>query len=659
MHKIKKIVLKNFKFFYGTKEIDFDRKHVLIYGENGSGKSSVYWALYTFFQSVFKIDPRQVQKYFLPITKSPESIKNRYALDKDDSFIEIHFDDENHDPRIKKISNTTVNTRTDKFVEQITLSSDLIDYKSIFNIYNFTNKDRVKLFRYFEKNLMPFINLNTTLVDLDGKPISKNLSDWWNYLKNGINPYPGIYDKKYTDFQALIAQFNKDLKFYLDSITETANDYLEKKFKENIQISFKDDYEDCTYNDFNKHNKGRNKITVAPEIYLTATLIDSNLDENTHKVNRVHTFLNEAKLSSIALAIRMAILKDKYVKESPKMLILDDLLLSLDMGNREAVLNIVLEEYFEDYQIIFLTHDRVFFQTILSYIKTYHSKKMKAEGEHDTNKLDLAFNNYWKIYEMYESNLPDEKYIPVITEYKSSLQKALHYFSSPEHIDYNACGNNLRAALEEFFIDFIPKEFLKDKNGQPIEKNALTLNPLIEKCIEYFTHLGFDTSILDKLNRYRERALNQTSHYNPHSNYFKKELQATFEIINILNTYRTNSVVQTDELLQFSITCKSGKEYVYTFKPLDDIRLYLESKDGAESFYNENDKRTYALVGYTENDNSLLINHISNNQTLQEFYDETISGLEKKIKEDCNRTANILKTIKNIKGKSLIELKKY
>ncbi len=328
----------------------------------------------------------------------------------------------------------------------------------------------------------------------------------------------------------------------------------------------------------------------------------------------------------------MAILKDKYVKESPKMLILDDLLLSLDMGNREAVLNIVLEEYFNDYQIMFLTHDRVFFQTILSYIKTYHSKKMKADGELDTNKLDVAFNKYWKVFEMYESNLLDEKFIPVITEYKSNLQKALHYFSSPEHIDYNACGNNFRAALEELFIDFIPKEFLKEKKGQPIEKNALTLNSLIEKCIEYFTHLGFDTSILDKLNRYRERALNQTSHYNPHSNYFKKELQETFEIINLLKTYRTDGIIQTDELLQFSVTSQSKKEYVYTFKPLDDIRLYLEPKDGAESFYSKNDKRTHALVGYTEDNNSLLIDHVSNNKTLQEFYDETISGLEKKDK---------------------------
>lgn len=75
MHKIKKIVLKNFKFFYGTKEIRFDRKHVLIYGENGSGKSSVYWALYTFFQSVFKTDPRQFKSIFCPLQKVLKALR--------------------------------------------------------------------------------------------------------------------------------------------------------------------------------------------------------------------------------------------------------------------------------------------------------------------------------------------------------------------------------------------------------------------------------------------------------------------------------------------------------------------------------------------------------------------------------------------------------
>ena len=64
MNKIKKIVLKNFKFFYGEVSIDLDRENALIFGENGSGKSSIYWALYTFLQSVYKDSHQGVQKYF-------------------------------------------------------------------------------------------------------------------------------------------------------------------------------------------------------------------------------------------------------------------------------------------------------------------------------------------------------------------------------------------------------------------------------------------------------------------------------------------------------------------------------------------------------------------------------------------------------------------
>lgn len=658
MHKIKEIRLKNFKFFYGLEPIPFDRKHVLLYGENGSGKSSIYWALFTFFQSVFKVDPRQVHKYFLPLTTSPESIKNRYAKNEEDSYIEILFEDSPSDPRTKKISNTTVNTRTDKFVKQITLSSDFIDYKSVFNIYNFTNKERVKLFKYFEQHLMPSINLRTQLFEIDGTERDKNLAVWWDYLKKGMHPYSKIGTPEYISFQGLIKQFNSDFKYYLEGITETANEYLELKFKEKIRISF--EYQDCTFNDFNSYNKGRNRVTVAPEIHLNVNLIDANLDVNSSKVDRAHTYLNEAKLSSIALAIRMAILRDKYVVESPKILVLDDLLLSLDMGNREAVLNIVLDEYCKDYQIIFLTHDRLFFQTVLSYIKTYHGNELRSSNsEASSNAMDVHFKKHWKIFEIYESALPDGKKIPVYMEYKSHLQKALHYFNNHDSIDYNACGNNLRAALEEFFIEFIPKEFLKDSSNKPIDKNSLTLNLLIDRCILFFNHVGFDTEHLDRINRYRERALNQTSHYNPQSNYFKNELQDTFEIINLLKSYRTESVVVDNELLQFTITSVLGKNYSYIFKPLGYIRLYLEPVEGATSFYCDLDKRIYGFVSFNDDVGTQPYNEVIKNKTLQEFYDLTFNKLENKIAESCNRETDIFSIIKNLEGKSLNDLKMY
>lgn len=657
MYRIKEITLENFKFFYGKRKLDFERKHILLYGENGSGKSSIYWALYTFFQSVFKTDVRQVQKYFLPITKSEESLKNRYANDDEDSFIEILFENDPSDPRVKRISNTTVNTRTDDFVKEITLTSDLIDYKSIFNIYNFTNKSRVKLFGYFEKHLLPFINLRTSLTKIDGTIISTNLEVWWNHLKAGLNPYPGLKDDGYLHFQSLVTTFNSDFDFYLKKITETANNYLKYKFKEDFQIEF--DYQKCTYNDFNTHNKGRNNKTIAPEIYLEAWLIDSNLDEISSKISRVHTFLNEARLSSIALAIRMAILKEKFVKESPKILILDDLLLSLDMGNREVVLSIILEEYLQDYQLIILSHDRVFFQSALSYIKVKHATELKKLGEDNKEKLENAFSNYWKVFELYEAIQIDGKKTPSITTYKSYLQKAYQYFNDIEKIDYNACGNNLRSALEEILGEIIPPKFLRQENGEPIPITSQTLGTLIVKCTDFFNHLGFDTALLERLDRYRERALNQTSHYNPKSNYYKRELQDTFEIITELKKYRFDSIIKTDTILQFSVFSNSGKEYTYSFKPLDNVCLYLEPKEKAISFYCPKDKRPYALVGFTVESESELLNPVTPNWTLEDFYSKTIDGLEKKIDEECKREKDVYSVVKTIEGINLNDLKTY
>ena len=78
--KIKKLTIKNFKAFYGEYNFDFDSKNILIYGENGSGKSSLYWALYHIFNSFGKT--HIIKKY-----------KNIFA-DKEESFLKLEFDNE-------------------------------------------------------------------------------------------------------------------------------------------------------------------------------------------------------------------------------------------------------------------------------------------------------------------------------------------------------------------------------------------------------------------------------------------------------------------------------------------------------------------------------------------------------------------------------------
>ena len=56
--KIKKIILENFKF-YTNQNLDTKNKNILLYGENGAGKSSLYWALHLFYKTISKIDVNQ------------------------------------------------------------------------------------------------------------------------------------------------------------------------------------------------------------------------------------------------------------------------------------------------------------------------------------------------------------------------------------------------------------------------------------------------------------------------------------------------------------------------------------------------------------------------------------------------------------------------
>ena len=49
--KIQSIEITNYKAFLGTDKIKVGGKSLFIYGENGSGKSSLYYALKDFSQS--------------------------------------------------------------------------------------------------------------------------------------------------------------------------------------------------------------------------------------------------------------------------------------------------------------------------------------------------------------------------------------------------------------------------------------------------------------------------------------------------------------------------------------------------------------------------------------------------------------------------------
>lgn len=82
------------------------------------------------------------------------------------------------------------------------------------------------------------------------------------------------------------------------------------------------------------------------------------------------SFLNEGRQTALALAIYLAgrLVCAPPGKDRLKLLVMDDLLISLDANHRRPVVELILRE-FADWQVILLTHDRSWFELAREQVK--------------------------------------------------------------------------------------------------------------------------------------------------------------------------------------------------------------------------------------------------------------------------------------------------
>lgn len=546
MNKIKQIKLKHFKFFYGEVTIDLERQNALIFGENGSGKSSLYWALYTFLQSVFKDTPQKVQKYFQH--NHDENLRNRFAPDEDDSYIKIIFEDEHQSTTDKQISNSTVNTKTGPLIRQAVQGSELINYKLLAKIHDFKNPQQIDLFPIMDKEILPFISFRENLVRHDGIAGTANAQEWWDYIKPGMQPRGKMHEQPYKTFAAAVTKFNSELQFYFDSIIESVNEYL-AKFKQPFTVSF--EIVNCTYDAFVEGSTTqRNHKTITPKVLIHAHFNHAHIPAYKQKITRPHTFLNEAKLTAIALSIRLAMLGQKLsgvaAADTPKFLILDDILISLDMSNREIVLNIILQE-FTNYQLLVLTHDRNFFELLRHRIKKFNQ----------TN---------WKYIEMYEcekDGIPQ----PLIKTSETYLDKADKYFQLKE---YEIAGNFLRKEAEAFCKEFLPKKW-----QYTIEYNLHDLNGLIKQLKLFAEGAGLDRQLFEDLDSHRKFVLNPTSHDSYDVPKFNSEVGNCLKTLKALGEIKNEPFLKRGDQVEFELS-DGTDTYKFEINLEDDFRLLKE-----------------------------------------------------------------------------------
>ena len=558
--KINKIVIENFKFFLTPFNLEPKGKHVLMYGENGSGKSSIYWAAYTHFQSCLK-QPADAQKYF--DRNHSDSLVNLYDSANRRSGIEIEFIDPADVKKSYTDGSWVVNTNAgDNFIRLSTYASDFMNYKFLSAIFDFKNSKPVDLFKIFEDEIFPFVLLGAPRYNLDGSVTDEtSVEQWWRYIKHCyqapdvLTRRTSVYlhDEKWQAYQNLLTDFNRRLQDLLTDIATEANNKLQaQKMPVKVKLTLQKA-------EFDKKVAGTARSYDGkfydPQIILTAQLL--NADGNPVSPNDIkhpRSFFNEAKLTRMALALRLSVFDRKYQGEDcAKVIFVDDLLISLDMSNRLIVVQELLN-YADRYQLFIFTHDRTFYDLIYDSIAQRNLSKE------------------WCYYEMFaideqvsEGHIPE----PWIKEKQNFLQQARSFFSDYE---YHASANSLRKECEKQLLRLYPRNWTLDTkaDGTISVKN---LNALDQKLELFYDRFGTATVLTPNIDQYRRRILNPASHNDSKAKVFRSELIlaineiSQFEKINKIRLSDENDVKVREFVLELN---DNGRHVVIEFVALEE-----------------------------------------------------------------------------------------
>ena len=466
--RITKIEIKNFKAFYGAYQIDLHKagKNLLVYGENGSGKTSLYQALRRFLES----------------SEGGHQFKPHHNIfNSDEGYIKLHLrTDAQSKQDTYEWSETVKDETNDELLIQASRAEGFLDYKDLLEThYLHRENDIVNVFDLLVKTLLA----NTV-----NRQTDRRLAEDWASIQP---PFPRrSATTQIAAFETQVVNFNRALVNRLTELQAKVSEIL-RKFEINVTLDL--DFQGIIYN--------RDQKTLDnQEILLNVEFFDRDIP--TH-----HLFLNEAKLSAIAIAIYFSSILLQPTSEL-KILALDDVLIGLDMSNRLPVLDI-LEEYFADYQIFLTTYDKAWYEIVKQ--RTSHGGK-------------------WKAVEFYFRQT-DEYEIPVYAEDKAYLDKAREYLDAN---DYKACAVYLRTAFEMIIQEFcedkhLPVRYHRDPNKQESQDfwDAIKIRNKITALL--------DQKLINDIELYRSRILNPLSHATI-ANIPKKEIEDTIETVERLKT---------------------------------------------------------------------------------------------------------------------------
>lgn len=599
MKRIQELRLKNFKAFH-DKLFDFEGKHALIYGNNGSGKSSIFWALCTFLQSTEK-PKEEITKYFVPLREgfgeTYQSLRHVFADADAEAFIELTWADQPPTTRtIQRIGLEAVGgtdavtgqplsaldrTRTDPAsgpdttIQEANLGSDFIHYRFLQDFYQRSNREGVNLWPVFMRDLFPFY---PTTLFTDNAGIPKRLEMVLRELLKQAHVPKRWSERLRKDFEEQITIANQAIVTFVANIQKNANDFLRDHFlsgEETLQIELnyngRLDFDSlCASPPTAADQEWRQETTGKLSIILSVIMKRAGQSEVRHY--RPQSFLNEAQLTRIALAVRLGALLIRAHDSELKLLCLDDLLISLDMGNRKHVLDWLFGEngkYCREFQIICFTHDRELYRVLRHYIT--------KPGAGAWNVFELVNNERFPTS---QPSLLDGG----SNDYVTQAWRRFHA------LDFPACANLLRKETERLLKVILSPADRYHPLSNDCEPIPMPLGSQIENLENVFAKADKAIGVLGDLALFKQILLNPLSHDSFSTTVYQSELYTMMDVtIPALQKMGRRAAIplkeKGDTILKLVDKDGQGTEYTYTIQLHENLWLYT-FPDGSTAYSN-------------------------------------------------------------------------
>jgi energy-coupling factor transporter ATP-binding protein EcfA2 len=395
--RIKTITIHDFKGFHlnDVQSIDLKGKNLLLYGENGSGKTTIFTALK---ELLSRVPTREFDNDF----SKASCLKNRLSpVKSEEGKVRLEFEAANGKP-INNPMEWRINTTrpiSHSYFLPMSLCSGFLDYRAILltHFLDYEN-DQINLFKLVVETLLRDVQmelgnmasfgtewkgiqdqqhkvaviLNTDYAKIDPafpgyhRLVSELGFDAQDYAAedeeeeiNIQNAFSRFCNSKHEELSERIEDFAEHLRRHLGEVQILANRYLQS-FDPLLEIMF----------DLDTMTIPTEKSALASAEWKNMVRLPLRANFRGNRIEHPGTVFNEARLTALALTIYLAALKvqaevqkqTSTSQKAPRLLVLDDVLIGLDMVHRLPILQTLETEFIaDDWQVILLTFDRTWY----------------------------------------------------------------------------------------------------------------------------------------------------------------------------------------------------------------------------------------------------------------------------------------------------------